>query len=158
MKANRLLALAMVIVMAISIAGVTWSTPTDGQSIVHGNEPIALEVVGVNPLGTPSFEYLYSADGVTNRTIVTTNGNTTWLPSGVSGSTQLSVIENNGSVTDASTITVNIKAFGASDLPKVVIDFVVTYLAQFVVLAGLIALVVLLIWFRKRGNFGIAGF
>ena len=46
--------------------------------------------------------------------------------------------------------------FVSADLDDIIVDFIGTYIAQFVVFAGLIALAVLAVWFgrRFRGGFG----
>lgn len=45
----------------------------------------------------------------------------------------------------------------STDLSAIVIDFIGTYFVQLVAFAGLIALVVLAVWFRRRGGNIIPG-
>lgn len=157
MKFNPIM--LFIVALTLSCVMVTWNAPTEGSVITHGNKAIALEINNNGMVGAVTYNFLWSSDDKTNTSIISgTSTNQTWVPPETAvGSTALSVVASNSSgTTSASTIHVTIKAFSVADLTKVVIDFVVTYAAQFVALAGLIALIVIAgFFFRKTRGLGL---
>ena len=77
------------------------------------------------------------------------------IPQTLIGSVQLVATGTNGSVSDTASVTVTMSSYSSGDVPNVIVDFFATYFVAFVGFAGLLALVMLLVWFRKMGGKGI---
>ena len=149
--------LAVLALALVSVGAVTWQEPSDGDTIEHAEASVLLNATS-DLLGTPTLTYTHSkgssgvnttiSSGVANNLGVNFN-----VPGDLIGSTQLSAVDDNGSVVGNASITVTFRSYAASDIVSIVIDFVGTYIVQFVLLASMVVSVLSSISLANLINF-----